>query len=243
MQNINPTSIQNRRTLYYRWVYGAPVIAISLLGLAMAALTSQLPLFGGINTIMMIGLIFFSVIAFILGVGFFYRSFTLTHDNEIAYTVGEILRQSIGADPRYSYIRSISRRNLGYVDAVLVGPPGALVFRVVDATGTWRNERADWKIINPRNGKFQSAPYNPSKECARDVYALRKFLSKRRLDKVPVYGVVVFTNPEAVLQAQGPVVPVTKTNRLYEIISRDYLKEERINISQIEATVDNLIEG
>lgn len=242
MQNINPTKNQHRRTLMYRWVYGAPVVIGALVGFALTALTTQLPIFGGLNTFVVPILGLASLIAFFVGLGFFYRSFTLLEDNELAYQVGELLRQSIGSDPRYTYVRSVSRRSLGYIDAVLVGPPGALVFRIVGHVGTWRNERADWKIMR-ENGSLKSAPSNPSRECARDVYALRKFLHKRRLDKIPVYGVVVFASDQSILQAQGPVVPVTKTSRLFEIISRDYLKEERINHSQIEATIDAIIEG
>lgn len=239
MQNINPTKNRNRRANFYMFVSGIPVLLGGCIGFASAALLTQLPIFAGASGIVAIILIIASFFAVIIGGVSLYRALTLAHDNERAYEVGEILAQSLGSDPRYRFVRNVSRRSLGYIDAVLVGPPGALVFRVVDYPGTWRNERAEWKEL--RNGKLRPSRTNPSREVARDVYALRKFLGKRRLDKVPVYGVIVFTDPSVTLQGQGQVVPITKTNRLYEIISRDYLKEERINKPQIEATVDAII--
>ena len=73
--------------------------------------------------------------------------------------------------------------------AVLVRPPGALVFRIVDYTGTWINERADWRMI-AKDGKLRNASTNPTRECAKDVYSLRKYFAKRGVANVPVYGIV-----------------------------------------------------
>ncbi|NJL93692.1 MAG: NERD domain-containing protein [Anaerolineae bacterium] len=241
MQNINPTKHRNRRAIFYLSILGVPLVLLGCVALASIAMLSQLPLFGSLTLVVQGVLLLLAGGGFVVGAVSTYRGITLAHDNELAFRVGEVLGQSIGGDPRYRFIRNVSRRGLGYIDAVLVGPPGALVFRVLDVEGTWRNEHAEWKVM--RNGKFRPAPINPSRECARDVYALRKFLKKRKLEKIPVYGVVVFTNLEMTLQGQGQVVPITKPNRLFEVISRDYLTEERIKLPQIEAAVDAIIDG
>jgi hypothetical protein len=84
--------------------------------------------------------------------------------------------------------------------------PGALVFRIVDHPGSWRNERAEW-IVKQR-GRHRPARQNPTRECVKDVYSLRKFLGKRGLESVPVYAIVVFTSPNLELSAADPVVPI-----------------------------------
>lgn len=244
MQNINPTNSRNRRALFYLSLLGLPLTIGACIALASIVLLTQLPVLGTFNTLGIICLALFALVALIVGPIYVYRGMTLAKDNQLAYEVGEALAQSMGGDPRYKYIRNVSRRNLGYIDAVLVGPPGALVFRIVDYSGLWRNERTEWKTLNPKNGKLGPSRTNPTRECARDVYALRKYLAKRKLDKVPVYGIVVFHDGSNVtLQAAGPVIPVTKTHRMYEVMSRDYLKNERINTSAIDATVDAIIDG
>ncbi|MBZ0305978.1 MAG: NERD domain-containing protein [Anaerolineae bacterium] len=223
---------------------GLPLTIFACISLAFIVLLTQLPLLGNFNTLGIICLAIFAVVAVIVGPILVYRWLTLEKDNELAYQVGEVLKQFFGSDPRYKYVRNVSRRNLGYIDAVLVGPPGVLVFRIVNYTGLWRNERAEWKTLNPKNNKLNPARSNPTRECARDVYALRKYLAKRKLDKVPVFGIVVFYNINNVtLQAAGPVIPVTKTDRLFEVLNRDYLQQERINTSAIDSTVDAIIDG
>lgn len=244
MQNINPTNSRNRRALLYLSIIGLPLTIGGCIAATSIVLLTQLPVLGNFNTVGILCLGIFCLVAFIVGPIYTYRGLTLAKDNQLAYEVGEVLSQSLGSDSRYTYIRNVSRRNLGYMDAVLVGPPGALVFRIVDYQGLWRNELAEWKYQNPKNGKIVPANINPTRECARDVYVLRKYLAKRKLDKVPVYGIVVFHDgTNLTLQASGPVIPITKTHRLYEVMSRDYLQKERINISQIEATVDAIIDG
>jgi hypothetical protein len=117
-----------------------------------------------------------------------------------------------------------------------------LVFRIVDESGVWINERAEW-INKNANGKLRPAKINPTRECVKDVYALRKFLIRHGLDQVPVYGIVVFSSPNARLSADGPVVPVCEIPTLYQIMRRDYLVDERIAMQTVQRTVDAIIDG
>jgi hypothetical protein len=242
MQNINPTKNRNRRALFYIGQLGLPGIFGGFIALALVVLLSQLPLLGSLNTVSMVCLGIFAVPALISGAVATYRGLTLEHENQVAYEVGEALRPFL--DERYTFIRNVSRRGLGYIDAVLVGPPGALVFRTVDFGGTWRNERAEWRVKDPRSGKWKPASVNPSRECARDVYALRRHLARRRLDMVPVYGIVVFhTQRPLTLQGQGAVVPISETHLLADILQRDYLAEpERITPQQAQQTIAAIVE-
>ena len=224
MQNINPTKNRSRRALFYLSVLGFPLFVAGWVALLSIALLSQFPAFGQYSTL---GMVCFGILGIpsIIGGGIaIYRGLILTRDNELALQIGEELKPYL--DERYTFIRNVSRRKLGYIDAVLVGPPGALVFRTVDYTGTWRNELSEWKVKD-KNGDIKSAPSNPSRECARDVYALRKYLGKRKLNDVPVYGIVVFHSQQLTLQAAGAVVPITETHRMAEILKRDYLADDR----------------
>ncbi len=240
MQNINPSKNVNRRGRFYL-LMGLFLFLGGLISSAMGFLFFFLPLLGtSLSNPAGICLNVLGVPMTIVGAIFMFRGLTLKKDNNLAYEVGEAMRSFLGSDSRYTFIRNISHRQLGYIDAVLIGPPGALVFRTVEYTGEWLNERAEWRLVNKR-GKLRSASTNPTRECAHDVYALRKYLAKARLNKIPVYGVVVFTNQNVKLRGNGSVIPISETHNLYQILSRDYLREERINSPQIRSTVDAII--
>ncbi len=240
MQNINPSQNITRRGRYYLFI-GSMAFFSGAIAVALAILfvffplweTALFDLFQGFLLVVGLG-------AILVGLVLIYRALTLQKDNPLAYAVGEGLGQFL--DNRYTYLRNVSKRGVGYIDAVLVGPPGALVFRIVDYSGIWSNERAEW-IIRTRDGNLRPAKTNPTRECVRDVYALRRFLAKRGLEQVPVYAIVVFTSPKVRLSADGPVVPVCEIPTLYEIMRREYLSEERVSPATVQQTVDAIIDG
>ncbi len=224
MQNINPTSSIARRGRVYLF-FGALAFFGGAIAITLGLLFFFLPLwdatwFGIIRVLMII----LGLIAVLAGISGVIRAMTLQKDNEDAHAIGEALKGFL--DNRYTYLRNVSKRGVGYIDAVLVGPPGALVFRIVNYSGEWRNERADWRIM--RGGRMRLSKTNPTRECVHDIYQLRKFLKKRGLDRVPIYGVVVFTSPNVQLSAEGPVVPIAEVPTLYQIMRREYLADERV---------------
>lgn len=240
MQNINPSSHLNRRGRFYA-LLGVLIFFGGLISVALGVLIFFLPLLG--TTLSSPAALCLNGVGLVMvgGGGFaVFRGLTLKKDNPLAYEVGEAMRSLLGSDPRYTFVRNLSRQGLGYIDAVLVGPPGALVFRTVDYGGEWINERVDWRN-RIKGNRLRPASTNPTRECARDVYALRKFLANRRLEKVPVYGVVVFTKPVK-LSGQGSIIPIAEKHLLYPVLSQNYLSDERISNPQIRAAVDALIE-
>lgn len=244
MQNINPSKNVNRRGRFYI-VMGLLVGLSGLIAVALGILFLALPLLGtDFSSPVGLCLNAVGILAALGGAAGMVRGFTLQKDNPLAYEVGETLKETaIGDDPRYTFIRNINRRGLGYIDAVLVGPPGVLVFRTVDYQGGWINERAEWRN-RTRSGNLRGASTNPTRECARDVHALRDFLAKNKLEKVPVYGIIVFvTSPDQLdLRADAPVIPIAELHTLFYIMNQDYLREERINSPTIRATVDAVID-
>lgn len=240
MQNINPSQNITRRGRYYLFLGGLSFFG-GAIAVALGVLFIFFPLWDTLIFDLLQGFLFVAgVVAVLVGLGFIFRALTLQKDNPLAYAVGEGLSQFL--DERYTYLRNVSKRGVGYIDAVLVGPPGALVFRIVDYAGTWINERAEW-INQTRDGKLRPSRTNPTREVVRDVYALRKFLARRDLANVPVHAIVVFTSPNVRLSASGPVVPICEIPTLYQIMQRDYLKDERITPEMVRQTVEAIVEG
>lgn len=170
------------------------------------------------------------------------RAFTWKTDNDLAMIVGRFLATSL--DSRFTLIRNVSRREIGYVDAVLVGPPGALVMRILDNEGTFANDGANWLSIQ-RDGEHVPAPINPTNEAIADVRKVREFLEKRQLPNIPVYGVVIFTKPEprVRLSARDPLVPISHLQSLVVNLQPNYLAKDRIDQPTVEAVRRALFGG
>jgi hypothetical protein len=173
----------------------------------------------------------------LVGMGFMVRGLTYRMENQGALAVADVLSREL--DASFTLIRNVSRGGLGYIDAVLVGPPGALVFRIVDQPGDYSNEGADW--LERKGGRtFVISRLNATRECVTDVLALRKYLAKKGLSNVPVYGVVVFTSPQAQLTARQPTVPIAALRTLTTVLRRDYLAENRVDAKTVETTVQTI---
>jgi len=240
MQNINPSRNIARRGRYYLFIGGVAFFG-GAIAITLGALFFFFPLWDHVVfEALRILLILAGFIAVIVGIVFIVRALTLQKDNPLAYAVGEALSQFL--DNRYTYLRNVSKRGVGYIDAVLIGPPGALVLRIVDYRGTWINERGEWRVINAK-GQLRPAGTNPTREAVKDVMALRKFFAKRGLSQVPVYALIVFTSEHVKLSADGPVVPLCEIPTLFPILRRDYLAEERIAPPTVRAAVDAVIDG
>ncbi len=227
MQNLNPTRIIARR--------GRDIMLIGALfllgGLVVSGFGLLILIVAGSNIIgILVGII--GLVLLIVGIGFIIRGLTYRRDNEIARVVGDTLAREL--DEKYVFIRNLSRNRLGYLDALLLGPSGALVFRVTDANGIYLNEGADW--LERKGGEtFTLSRNNWTRECVTDVYALRNYLGRRGLGEIPVYGVVVFTNSQTQVSTRQPVVPVAELRTLMVVLRREYLAETRVTDDKVQA--------
>ena len=231
MQNLNPIRIVARRGRDLELIGATALLG----GLVIGALALFAMVILQLSSIIGVIILLIGVVAIIVGVGFIIRGLTYRHDNLPAKVVGDMLAQEL--DQRYVFIRNIGRRGLGYIDAVLVGPPGALVFRITDASGVFTNERADW-LQKDSSGRFNTMRQSFTRECITDIHALRDYLAHRGLSKVPVYGVVVFVNPQVQVSTRQPVVPVAQLSTLKTVLQRDYLAQDRIPPDVVKKTVD-----
>ena len=144
MRNVAPSRALVRRSyrlLEIAFVAVTAGIFLTMMGLALIAI----PLIGKDSDARAIydlatELLFLSGVAMgITGVALVIRAVTWKTENDLAKMTGDMLAQYL--DDRYTFIRNISKRKLGYIDAVLVGPPGVLVFRIVDVDGDYLNVR------------------------------------------------------------------------------------------------------
>jgi hypothetical protein len=233
MQSLNPTRIVQRRGREVM-IIGAFVLMASLVVCACSVFLFLVPIFSNLSNLVGYVGIGAGIIVLLVGVGVMVRGLTYRTENLPALAVADVLGREL--DDRYTLIRNVSRRGLGYIDAVLVGPPGALVFRILDQPGDFSNEGADW--LERRGGRtYVISKLNPTRECVTDIYALRKYLARLGLGEVPVYGVVVFTNSQTQLTSRQSVVPIAALRTLTTVLRRDYLAEDRVDPQTVESSV------
>ena len=214
---------------------GAFIIAIGVLLYVIPLVADGAEGFGLYN-LTRIGLLGIGILIFLLGIGLAVRAVTWRTDNDLAQLTARVLETQL--DARYTFIRNVSRREIGYVDAVLIGPPGVLVFRILDHRGVFANEGADWLTQN-RRGDWSPWGISPTKQVVADIQKMRDYLARYNLGDVPVYGVIVFTReaPETQLMAKTPVVPLTPLSTLLANLRDTYLAKDRIDAPRIAASV------
>jgi hypothetical protein len=238
MRNVAPSRSLVRRANQVKTLallVAAIGVFVTTVGIFLAALPFEIPASPSYglyvllyNLALVVGVLLL-IIAGVLAI----RAFTWKTDNDLAMITGRFLAKYL--DDRFVLIRNVSKRQIGYVDAVLVGPPGTLVFRILDSEGYFLNEGANWLRIKP-GGETTPAQINPTREAIADIRKVRKFLEKRQIVNTPVYGVVVFIRDEqrVRLNATEPTVPPTHLQSLVTNLRPNYLAKDRIDQATVE---------
>lgn len=243
MENIAPVRALNRRSTQLLQM-AFIVLALGVLLTVIGTLLTTILLIPRIHPLFWLydlvgnGLLIIGIVVVIVAIIIGIRALTRRKENDLALMTGDVLNQSNYFDGRYSFIRNINRSGLGYIDAVLLGPPGALVFRILNSKGNYANEAANWLKQN-KQGEWLPFATNPTKEAVDDIQHLRDYLTKNRLDSVPVFGIIVFTaGPGAVQIAEKEsVVPITHLHSLLQNLSGQFLaKQDRISQEIVTAT-------
>jgi hypothetical protein len=249
MENIAPVRALNRRSTQLLQM-SFIVLAVGVLLTVIGALLKTILLIPRVHPLFWLyeltgnGLFIGGIVVIIIAIIIVIRALTRRKENDLALMTGDVLNQSNYFDGRYSFIRNINRSGLGYIDAVLLGPPGALVFRILDSKGNYANEGANWLKQNKEN-EWLPFSTNPTKEAVDDIQHLRDYLAKQRLESVPVFGIIVFTaGPSAVQIAEkAPVVPISHLHSLLHNLNGQYLaKQDRIPQETVTATRRLLLE-
>lgn len=243
MENVAPSGALARRSRQLLQVAGMVVaggVLVAVIGLGMYVVplavqgNSIFPFYNFMRGALLFGGAVIAVVGLVLGA----RAYFTRVDNDLAREVGMYLEQHFNR--QYWFVRNVNKSGLGYIDAVLVGPPGVLVFRILNNEGSFRNDRADWLMQNSR-GEWVPARIDPTREDIVDIKAMREFLARHNLYEIPVYGIVVFTKNPALVQisAKDPAVPLSHLALLHENLRDNYLaREKRIEDETVMQIVD-----
>ncbi len=246
MHNVAPTRALTRRSqqlLTLALVLGAVGVFLTVLGVLLQVIEFVVPtnagygLYNAARTMLLIVgiLLLVSVVVMVI------RAYTWKTDNDLAQITGSFLARQL--DDRFTLIRNISKRETGYVDAVLVGPPGVLVFRILNEAGIFANEGPNWLVQDVRSGEWKPAPMQPTKDCVADIEKINQYLISRGVE-VPLFGVVVFTQeaPVTQLKAREPVVPITPLSMLVVNLQPNYLAKDRIDPATAQRVIETLFQ-
>lgn len=249
MRNVAPSRALERRArslLQVAFFTAAAGVFFVFVGIALTAVPLAAPSsssYGLYNFIRNAAFIV-GVLAAISGILMGIRAITWRPDNDLAKITGATISHYL--DDRYTFIRNVSKLSLGYIDAVLVGPPGVLVFRIVDHSGVYLNEIDRWLKMNPRDRKWIPAGIDPTREAVTDIKNLQVFLAKRGLAAdLPIFGVVVFIKDPPMLQLsqKDGVLPATSLSQLYASLQGTYFARERISKGAIDGVVKLLYDS
>lgn len=244
MQNVSPTHNLSRRSRDF--LIAAAVVfllgaALAIVGIALHIINVVVPSNPGYDIYDLtrkavlsggMGVIFVSLLMA-------FRAVTWKTDNLLAKAVGDQLAEYL--DEHFVYIRNISKRTIGYVDAVLISKHGVLTFRISDRQGVFFNEKGEW-LTQKDKGEWKPMRWNPTREVVEDVRKIREYLKDYKLPDVPVYGVVVFTDdpPTTQITKQDPVVPVLHANELSYGLQDTYFAKSRLDAEAVQQVVNLL---
>ena len=159
-------------------------------------------------------------------------------DNVAARRLGQALSRQL--DHNFVFLRNISQRRLGYVDAVLVSRHGVLVLRVTERRGEFFTEQSHW--LRRRRGAWQPMRWNPTRETLMQVERMRDFLKARGIDAAALQGAIIFMRdaPQVKLTAREPDMPALHASQLHAHLQRGYLTETRLSAATAQRIVDAL---
>ncbi|MBK8137588.1 MAG: hypothetical protein IPK52_17535 [Chloroflexi bacterium] len=230
MKNVS-TQRAITRQAYQFMVFGFGGIALGVFLVVLSAFLGRVPLAApntsSASTVQFIaGLLpIVGGVAGLAGFAALMRGATFKRGNPLADRVGTILSHALPDE--YTYIRSINTFRLGYIDAVLVGPPGVLVFRIVEQGGTLLHEGNRWLKPGP-DGNWLPAGFSASRECIVDMRAVKNFLARKQIVTEAIFGVAVLIG-DAKITEKTPVIPGVSLDGLLERLRSGYMAKPRLD--------------
>lgn len=221
-------SRERARRAQRRMATGCITALAALVLIAFGVVLVLLPLFeGALQTLI-------NVIAFALGgalllVGIYYFTSGMAIPTADARSARLAQVLSGVLDQNHILVRDPAPAGLNArLDAVVIGPSGIMVFKVVDEPGIFRCEGDLWLQRAP--GKdFQLWRRNPTREFLAELDQLRAYLNKRSLNNVPLSTLIVFTDPHTEISARAPAIPVTTLFNMPTELRNGYLLRPRID--------------
>lgn len=244
MQNVAPTHRLNRRSRDFMiaaalvFLFGA---ALAVAGISLHVFSLVVPFNRGfaIYDLTRKGLLIIGMGLAMAAMLMALRAVSWKTDNALAWQLGELLAPEL--DRQFVFIRNISKRSLGAIDAALVSKHGVLVLLVSKRKGEFYNEGGDW-LRRGRKGQWRPMRWNPTREVVADAMRLKEYLGDYQLSAAPVYAAVVFMReaPEIQLRLQAPSVPVVYAQRMIHDLQASYFADDRLDAATVQQVVNLL---
>ncbi len=167
------------------------------------------------------------------------RAVSWRTDNALAWELGERLATQL--DRHFVFIRNISQRSIGYVDAALVSRHGVLLLRITRRRGEYFNNGGSW-LRRGRAGKWRALRWNPTREVVASALRVEAALQERGLVDMPIFAAVVFMHeePAAQIRTQKPVVPVVHASAFMPDLRNSYFAARRLDARSTQQVIDLL---
>ena len=244
MQNVAPTHRLNRRSRDFL----IAAAAIFLIGAALAVTGIGLHIVGLVvpfnRGFAIYDLTRKALVSLGFGLSFVsmlmaLRAVTWKTDHTLAWELGELLAREL--DRQFVFIRNVSKRSLGTIDAALVSRHGVLVLRISKRKGEYHNKGGDW-LRRRRKGRWRPLRWSPTRDVVADAMRVKAFLKDYDLSAAPVFVAVVFTHaaPDVQFSLQDPAVPVVNARALVDELSDSYFAEDRLDAATVQRVVNLL---
>ena len=231
MRNLVPQRVLARRSQDF--IYGGGLlvvigIVLDILGIALAIIPLQVPSNPGYGTYTFLraAMMALGAVLILVGIGLIVRGLTWKQENPLAEQVGAALKDTF--DDNFVFIRNVSKLSLGYIDAVLIGPPGVLVLRITNREGVFFNDATRWmRLIE--DDRWSALDWSPTEEVQSDMRRLRQWMNKRGIHEVPMHGAILFVQeyPLARINQKPPVkVPAVHIGDFRKALEATYLAEQ-----------------
>lgn len=244
MQNVAPSQRLNRRSRDFLLAAALVFLcgaALAVVGIGLHILSLVVPFNRGYEiydftrkALILLGM-GLALVAIIMAL----RSVSWKTDHAGARQLGRLLAPQL--DQQFVFIRNISQRALGTVDAALVSKHGVLVLRVTRRKGQFFNEGGQW-LRRRRNGNWRLMRWNPTREIVADAKRIKRYLRDFDRADVPVFAAVVFVREAADVQLklQRPDVPVVYAGEFIDGLRDSYFAENRLDATAVQEVVNLL---
>lgn len=244
MKNVS-TKRAITRQAYQFMVFGFGGLSLGVFLVVLSAFLGRVPLAApntsSASTVgFIVGLFQFAgVLVAVAGIAALIRGVTFKRSNPLADRVGKVLAQALADD--YTYIHSINNFRLGYIDALLIGPPGVLVFRIVERSGTLLHEGNRWLKPGP-DGNWLPAGFSASRDCIVDMRAVKNFLARKQVVTEDIFGVAVLIG-DAKITEKAPLIPGVTLDGLLDRLRTGYMAKPRLDPALASVIITHLSEA
>ena len=144
-------------------------------------------------------------------------------------------------DSRFTLVSNFNSQGLRGVDAVIAGPPGLLVLKFLNHSGSLFQERGYW-LIQGINGDLRPLRNNLTEELLSDILRIRTRLNDKKLSGFPLFGAVLSVNSSDVLQyhSNGEIFPLVFSTSIAESLHQQYLFRDRVTLRAVRKAIEYL---